>query len=321
VVLPARMAILCPEECRCDPEEYHVICYNTSLTTVPSIRLTDVRILGLRHNNITLFEKDSFVSRGLTEQAILQVGWCELRTIELGAFNGLTKLRELSLWHEELYEIIQGTFENMNNLKFLSLLYNRLEHLDSDVFSGLVNLERIYLAENKLKYLHPETFLGSPNIQHTILGKNPGLQILTDRNFINSHSLSYLGISFCDVSSVSVATFANVSALERLELRRTGINIFTALPKLSALHLYGNPLQCDCQMQEVWRWCQDRNIRTASGEREPECDTPSEVKGIWWGVLEKGRCLRDNIQYYGDYKNTSYSYSDIDSSYLYNYNS
>ena len=92
------MAILCPEECRCDPEEYHVICYNTSLTTVPFIRLIDVRVFGLCHNNITLFERDSFVSRGLNELEILHVGWCELRTIELGAFNGLTKLKELSLW-------------------------------------------------------------------------------------------------------------------------------------------------------------------------------------------------------------------------------
>jgi hypothetical protein len=41
----------------------------------------------------------------------------------------------------------------------------------------------------------------------------------------------------------------------------------------------------------------------------PECDTPSEVEGIWWGVLEKGQCLEGDIQYYGDYKNTGYSYT------------
>lgn len=121
---------------------------------------------------------------------------------------------------------------------------------------------------------------------------------------------------------MSVATFANVSALEQFDLRGIDINILRALPKLSTLYLYGNPLlQCDCQLQEVWRWCQDRNIQIASGERESECDTPSEVKGIWWGVLEKGQCLLGNIQYYGDYKNTSYSYSDIKILYLYKYNS
>jgi hypothetical protein len=72
VIVPARVAILCPEECRCDPEEYHVIYYNTSLITVPLIRLTDVRVLALRHNNITLSERDSFVS--LIQLEILQVG-------------------------------------------------------------------------------------------------------------------------------------------------------------------------------------------------------------------------------------------------------
>jgi hypothetical protein len=41
----------------------------------------------------------------------------------------------------------------------------------------------------------------------------------------------------------------------------------------------------------------------------PKCDTPSEVEGMWWGVLEKGQCLQDNINYYGDYKNTSYNYT------------
>jgi gastrin-releasing peptide receptor len=36
------------------------------------------------------------------------------------------------------------------------------------------------------------------------------------------------------------------------------------------------------------------------------------VKGIWWGVLEKGQCLQGNISYYGDYENASYSYTLIE---------
>jgi hypothetical protein len=52
-------------------------------------------------------------------------------------------------------------------------------------------------------------------------------------------------------------------------------------------------------------------------ERAPKCDTPSEVEGLWWGVLEKGQCLEGNIQFYGDYKSTSYSDTDIDQNYFY----
>jgi hypothetical protein len=216
----------------------------------------------------------------------------------------------------EISEILPGTFESMNSLEVLALVGNRLDHFDSDVFSGLVNIKHIYLALNNLQYLHPDTFLRLPNLQELYLSYNPKLQIPTGHNFINSHSLSRLDISLCDLSSVSVETFANVSALEILDLRDNNlttvdVNILRALPKLSEIFLFGNPLQCDCQLQEVWRWCKDRHIQTETGDRAPKCDTPSEVKGMWWGVLEKGQCLDGNIQYYGDYNSTSYSNTDI----------
>ena len=116
---------------------------------------------------------------------------------------------------------------------------------------------------------------------------------------------------------MSVETFANINAMERLSmtynnLRSLDINILKALPKLSALFLEGNPLQCDCQLQEVWRWCKDHNIQTADNVVGPQCDTPSEVKGLWWGALEKSQCLQENIQYYGDYINTRYNYTPIE---------
>ena len=87
---------------------------------------------------------------------------------------------------------------------------------------------------------------------------------------------------------MSDETFANVSALEWLglrynNLRTVEINLLKALPKLSEIYLDGNLLQCDCQLQEVWRWCVDRNIRTGYGRIGPVCDTPSEVEGMGWG--------------------------------------
>jgi hypothetical protein len=206
-------------------------------------------------------------------------------------------------------------FAKVSSLEWLDLSYNKFQHLDSDVFSGLGNLKYVQLGGNKLQYLHPDTFLWLPNVKHIFLHNNPDLQIPTDRNFIKSHSLTQLDISYNNVSSLSVETFTNVSALEWLDLRynklRTvDINILTALPKLSVLYLYGNWLQCDYQLKEVWRWCEGQNIRKGYWG-EPKCDTEIEVKGIEWGALEKGECLEGNIQYCGDYRNTSYSYMDI----------
>jgi hypothetical protein len=131
--------------------------------------------------------------------------------------------------------------------------------------------------------------------------------------------MKLLGLSGCNIRSVSVETFANVSALSVLDLRVTNlksldIGILEELPQLSELHLYGNPLHCDCQLQNMWRWCKDHNICELNEfcTNVANCYTPSDVEWIWWGVLEKGQCLQGNIHYYGDYKNTSYSDKQIE---------
>ena len=123
-------------------------------------------------------------------------------------------LTELTIEHTQLSEILTGTFENLNSLEYLYLTYNKLEHVDCDVFRGLVNLNYIDLSGNKLQYLHPDTFLGLPNLQRLDLAFNRGLRIPTDRNFIKSYSLSFLHIGGCNISSLSVETFANVSAIK-----------------------------------------------------------------------------------------------------------
>ena len=454
------------------------MCNRKSLTTLPFINFTSVRVLSLEGNNINLLENDSFVS--LTELYYLSLSQCRLRTIDLKGFNGLTKLTHLFLEDNTISEILSGTFENMNSLEVLDLSYNIIQHLDSDIFrglinlnqiglrgnkiehlenalfsglvnlkkiflegnkikhlesalfsglvnlevlylggngieklenalfsglvnlkkigllgnkikhlenalfSGLVNLEEIYLGgngienlenvlfsglvnlkkiglegnkikhlesalfrglvnleeiylgrngidnlenalfsglvnlkvinfvRNKLQHFHSDMFLGLPNLQKLNLGRNDGLQIPTDRNFIHSHSLSHLNISSCNIRSLSVETFANVSALEQIDLsynnlRTVDINILRALPELSTLYLHGNPLQCDCQLQDVWRCLKERNIDIGY----VECETQSEVMEMGWGMLEKGQCSQDIVQYCGDYKNTSHSKTKI----------
>jgi hypothetical protein len=314
---PIREETQCPKKCRCDEVGIEVNCSDSGLNRIPSILPTYVRKFVLDGNNITLFGNDSFVSEGLVELEVLKAAFCKIIKIESGTFNGFTKLIKLSMEGNEISEITPGTFEKLSRLEYLDLNNNKIKHLDIKLFSGLVNLKYIYLKGNKLYELHSDTFLGLKNLQSLFLSNNPELQLQTGLHFINSHSLKHLGISACNISSVSVQTFENISSLEWLDLngnnlKSLNINILKSLPSLSTLYLLGNPLQCDCQLQEVWRWCQHHKIKTAYKEIVPVCDTPSEIKGKLWGVLEKGHCSQGNIHYYGDYKNTSYSYTPIE---------
>jgi hypothetical protein len=305
------MATLCPEGCWCEPGGYYVDCSVSSLNKIPSLHLIDAHALKLKFNSIPSLENDSFVQKSLTELELISLMGCELETIELGAFNGLTKLEYLLLQYNSINEIIPGTFQEMILLKYIDLGFNIIEHLEVDVFTGLINLWVVDLRGNNLKSLHPDVFIRLPHLEIVDLNSNPGLKIPTDRHFISSHSLKSLYISECNISSVSVETFAIVTALELLDLsinnlRSVETDIFEVLPKLSTMYLDGNPLQCDCQLLEAWRWCQDHNIQTVYEEAAPECDTPSEVQGIWWGVLEKAECSESNISYDSGYDLTRY---------------
>jgi hypothetical protein len=89
------VAIKCPEECQCDPGGSYGF-KDPSLTGVPLIRLTHLRLLDIYRNDIMLLGRDSFVS--LAELEVLRVWWSEQKTIEVGAFNGLTKLTSVYIY-------------------------------------------------------------------------------------------------------------------------------------------------------------------------------------------------------------------------------
>jgi len=145
------------------------------------------------------------------------------------------------------------------------------------------------------------------------LSKNSELQIANDSQLITSHSLKHLDISGCNASSVSFETFAELPALEWLDLRHNNLSsvdefILILLPKLSVLYLHDNPLQCDHHLQAVLHQCQYLNIETFYEGKAPECVTLSEVNGLTLGDLEENQTLQDNI---GDVLDFDFEFNQI----------
>ena len=304
-----KMTEICSDKCIRVPGNCHVDSSNPSLTNTSITFVKFFRNLTISYQNIPSFVNDTFLSEGLTNLEEISVDFSQLRTIEVRAFNGLTNLEKLSLNDNGISEILPRTFENLSRLKELYLRNNIIKHLNNDVFSGLSSLTVLNLDHNDLQYIHPDTLLRLPKLRELHLHSNKALQVPTDRPFIYSHSLTYLAISHSNIPSLAVETFSNLFALKQLDvngnkLRTLDINILKAWPKLFILYLQGNPLQCDCQLQEVWRWCEDRSITTWDHDNVPKCDTPENVKGKPWTVLEKGRCLGGNI-FFSDYSNST----------------
>jgi Leucine-rich repeat (LRR) protein len=214
VILPTRVAIQCPEECRCKDDGYYLKYSDSGLNRIPSILPTHVRVLVLNGNSVN----SSFVPRVLVDLQVLKADLCEVRKIEFGSFSELTKLIVLSMKGNKISEIIAGTFENISHLEYLRLDSNVIVNLESDVFDGLVNLKYISLKGNELQYLHPDTFVWLSNLQRFNLSQNIGLQIPSDRPFITSFCLKYLDISGCNIISVSLEIFSYIITLEWLDL-------------------------------------------------------------------------------------------------------
>jgi len=247
LTLPTSVAVLCPEKCRCGEEGYLVNCSHSGLNSIPSILPKHVRILSLDGNKIPFFAKDNFLSKRLVQLEFIIAGACKIKKIEVGAFNGLPKLTYLSINSNEITEITPGTFENITYLEYLNIANNRIELLGVDVSHGLVKLKDIFLQGNKLQYVHPDMFKGLQCLQNLLLSKNSLLQMPNHRQIINSLSLKKIAISGCNISSASVDTFANVTALEYLDLsynylRSLDIKILKVLPNLSHLHLGSNKI-------------------------------------------------------------------------------
>jgi hypothetical protein len=120
-ILQARMAELCSDECSCDAGRYNVGSTNPSLTKTTFNFLKYFRQLTISSQYIPSFGNDTFLSERLTELEENSVKLSHLRTIELGALNGLTNLKKMELFCNGVSEILPGTFHKMRRLQNLNL--------------------------------------------------------------------------------------------------------------------------------------------------------------------------------------------------------
>ncbi|XP_069696527.1 chondroadherin-like [Periplaneta americana] len=321
----------CPHGCWCDPEQAVLDCSHAALKQLPHVYHSPTYKVNLDHNNLSELGKKIFTSKNIFRIEELSLSNCNILYIDVDAFNGLVLLGELSLRHNLFTELKVGTFENMTNMNGLHLANNRIENLEigifeglvslewlnlehnllnslrSDAFVGLNNLNMLWLSHNRLSTLHPDVFVHMTKLNYLYLNGNEELQIPSNSYFLNIQTVEELYISDCNISLVTPKSFENATRLRVLDLRNNHLktideNIFIVLPRLTDLLLYGNPLECDCGLLDVWRWCQEHDIEVGKKTEILRCESPEQVSGMWWGVLGKAQCTNQNITFQEGYK-------------------
>nr|CDS34865.1 leucine rich repeat immunoglobulin domain,leucine rich repeat and fibronectin type III [Hymenolepis microstoma] len=180
----------------------------------------------------------TLISLRITQQSIRRLGDGELRK--------LVYLEELYLDSCELEQVEANVFEGLNRLRILSLRNNSI-HLDENgilpvTFYHLPTLEILDLSENPLGQIPPNLFpssLGKSLLELRISytkGESP--LKLEAAAFAGLLNLQVLDMSFCRLETLSS------------EFR----SIFHRMEKLRELQLGGNPWHCDCNLRWLREW-------------------------------------------------------------------
>jgi hypothetical protein len=172
--------------------------------------------------------KAAYSGRGLREipknlqkdLIILDLSNNNITTIKTNDFNQLKSVKKINLSYNKIQEIYKGSFEHVGGLEEVNLSYNNIVSLLPNIFSGNKNLIKVHLQKN---WLQVTGYL------------------------LESTSLTYLDISFCNITSISREAFSGLPNLETLKMNgnsllQLDVEVIKPLKKLKKMHIeFCNP--------------------------------------------------------------------------------
>ena len=236
----------------------------------------NVKHLILSNNNINYIENEAFIDLPVLETLDLEQNL--LGSLYEEWFRGLSQLSTLNLAHNRVHNIPAKVFRPLKRLQKLYLSGNRITSIDTRAFSGLTDLQELTLEDNLITRIPTTALQSMPNLDSVTFDQNPIIKI---KPLDFSHlSVSTISISQMPelliidakafytignlktvllknnkkLSYVDPLAFLNVSNMMELNLAYNNLQgiqkeMSDILPHGLKLHLYGNPLHCNCNVR------------------------------------------------------------------------
>jgi len=294
--------------------------------------LLELRELRLDHNDIRVIEEEGFsVSMvntyskltwlylhfnqistlserslsGLSYVKFLNLAHNQLSYVEPGGLAILRRLHTLLLNNNNLANIIPGTFKQVRYLQHLNLANNQLYHLSPSTLQGLDRLEDLNLNSNSLTELPVSILSDTPRLMSLDLTRNKLREL--DMSVLDTMPrMKYLDLSKNGISRVVMSAGTEASlfffSLSDNNLRTLKLDVMKFMSPNSALHLYGNPWVCDCELQ--WLKSRQWGVKvTLPDQEEIVCKAPGNVAGEQLMSLhdDEFRCGYNDVSPYNNW--------------------
>lgn len=120
-----------------------------------------------------------------------------------------------------------GAFENLPNLKTIRLHMNKIEHIDIAVFDSLPELMSLYLNSNKLHEMPNFSEHSLPNLQELFLTSNQITVLNNSKTFSGTLQLRKLDLSFNLIEHIHPDIFKPLTNLRELYLNDNKIKFIS----------------------------------------------------------------------------------------------
>ncbi|ROT76634.1 Leucine-rich repeat and fibronectin type-III domain-containing protein 5 [Penaeus vannamei] len=140
-------------ECKWRDGKEVVACRNAHFIDIPRGLDPSTQVLDLRHNNLRILPRDSFVYTGLVNLQKVWLSFCNLKRLEKGAFRMLANVVELDLSNNLLQSVPTAALTDMGGLRHLILSYNKLTTIPKLAFAPTAELVNLDLSHNNLTRL------------------------------------------------------------------------------------------------------------------------------------------------------------------------
>nr|XP_026653560.1 immunoglobulin superfamily member 10 [Zonotrichia albicollis] len=209
---------------------------------------------------------------GLTKPILYSYN--SLRKLSPTDFAGLEKLELLMLHSNEISTVPEKVFRDLRSLQVLKMSYNKVRVLQQDVFYGLNSLVRLHMDHNQIEFVNPNVFYGLTSLRLVHLDGN-FLQQLHPDTFVTLRYSQIFRISFLKHISLSDNVLTSLPQ-----------EMFSYMSELESIYLHGNPWSCDCSLQGLAGWAQERpdvikcrKERSSGVQQCPVCASPKTHNG------------------------------------------